>query len=224
MSADDRTWSIEEVIKDPAGWAAMMARRMEQAGQQAPRISEEEVRVARLRAAGFGPRYWNVDWNQVPADIAKAVREYAAAIREHMREGRGLLLVGGVGCGKSSVLALICLEACKYGEVAYVFAPDLYRALHQGTPSDEERLAYWQDVDLLLLDDVDRLYASDWLLSRLDSFAEYRYARKLATCATANNWGAVAQIEELGRMRDRWRETMTYVRCKASTQRRPGAS
>jgi len=216
----ERTWTLEEVIADPEGWAAMMARRTEAVRGDRPRLSDEEINAMFLRAAGFGARYWNASWDRVAADIRPGVQEYVDNIRENMRDGRGLLVVGGVGCGKTSVLALICLEARKYGEVAYVLAPDLYAALHKGTREAEETVAYYRNVDLLLLDDVDRLYlGSEWLLSRLDTFAEHRYARKLATVATANNWAAVKGVEELGRMRDRWRQTMKFIRINGPSQR-----
>jgi len=216
----ERTWTLEEVIADPEGWAAMMARRTEAVRGDRPRLSDEEINAMFLRAAGFGERYWGARWDRVPADMVGPLRKYVASIRENMREGRGLLLAGGVGCGKTSALALICLEARKYGEVAYILAPDLYALLLRGTREAEETVAYYRNVDLLLLDDVDRLYlGSDWLLAQIDTFAEHRYAAKLATVATANNWEAIKEIEALGRLRDRWRQTMKFVKSRAASQR-----
>ena len=231
MQTDDRTGPVAlgdmlaEIERDPKAWAARMAAQCREAHADdppAPVLSPEEVNARRLQAVGFGRRYCYPTWEKVFADGREVLRAYAEDIGARIAEGRGLMILGGLGRGKTHALALLALAACGKHDVAYILAPDLYDLLHRTDPEARAKADYYREVDLLLLDDADRVYSGgEWAMARFDGFMEHRHANMRATCVTVNDFGTLRDQPLLARTLDRWRETMELVRTQAPSQRIP---
>jgi DNA replication protein DnaC len=114
-------------------------------------------------------------------------------------EGRGLLLVGEHGCGKTH-LAAACVNALvrKFYSALFVSVPDYleqlrahYRIEQHGGYSAEDLEDFAGRADLLVLDDLgaERLLADergDWIRDRLHALVDRRYRRELPTVITTN--------------------------------------
>jgi len=211
--SDVLTMTPEELVE----WAKQKAAATTAVHGTPPTISQADLDADYLASCGFGKRYQHPDWSRVPADVATQVAAYTANLIANLEEGRGMLLVGLPGTGKTHILALVALAARNktVRRVEYVFAPHLFDALHRG---DRDEVGRWAKAGLLLLDDVCRLYSTDWNTARFDTFAEDRYAAKLATVATMNTTD-VLRNEGLQRLKDRWSETLPAVTTQAQSQR-----
>lgn len=203
-----------------------------------------------LEACGLGARYWRASWELVTPSLRPALEDYCGHLSERLADGDGLLLGGGVGVGKTQALALIAGAAMDariamgtrrtedgFGnevvvpvtrpvQVRYVFAPDLYQRMFDRTDEAREDVADWQECDLLLLDDFDRIHLSgnaDWLAGRVEAFAEARYAGLRSTVVTMND-AAPLRDERLARTVDRWNETLLKVPVTGASRRRPRAA
>ena len=172
-----------------------------------------------LSGLGFGARYLDPELERVPEDIREEVVGYLGNLGKALRQGRGLLVSGGVGAGKTSLLALVAYPAaCAGFSVANWYAPALFDALHNREPGLYGDTAI---VDLLCIDDFGVQYAGEWGASRFDALMEERYCQRKAVCVTTN-----ATLENLGksgqwaRAVDRWREMCLGLETKAGSQRR----
>ncbi len=159
-----------------------------------------------LGPLGIGERYQSASLEKIPSEGARTfVHTYIDSIGANISAGKGLYVQGGVGTGKTSILALVAYAAASAGHsVVYWYAGELFNRLHR---DDQEAMAAARHCDLLLLDDFGTQYAIDWTVTRFDSLIEYRYAHRKAMCVTTN-----ASSEELEnsdawrRVYDRWKE------------------
>ena len=173
-----------------------------------------------LKGVGFGRRYWYPVIARIPDDIRFAIQDYvhADSISKHIREGMGMMIGGEVGAGKTHALSYIALQ-CHDHWVQYVFAPDLFAALMGKTDEAREKVMRWERCDLLLLDDVDRLYGHDYPVMAFDSFVEHRHTDCRATVVTLNSAEMLQKDARLGAVKDRWADTMVQVETQAQSQR-----
>lgn len=163
-----------------------------------------------LRQGGLGPRYWGMSLECVEQTIRADVAAYLDGVREHIRQGRGLLLSGAVGTGKTAILGLIAERACdeRLSGVEFVHCSTLFAAFYRRAKDDAERVLRWRECSLLLLDDFGMAYAHDFPVAEFEAFCEHRHSEILATCVTTN-----ARVEDLqesrqwARIYDRWRST-----------------
>jgi len=199
-----------------------LSQRLADEDEDRSRPLSDEERLARwLRHVGFGRRYQAPRWDRVVESAHAQLAEYCANLSEHLRRGEGLTLMGGVGTGKTHALSLIAAAARdatvplsdapqlrRAVSVAYVFGPELYNALAETrSPDARQRVLEWQEVDLLLLDDADRLYMADFTVARFEAFVEHRHAEMRTTCVALNT-SDVFRDSRLTRTVDRWRESM----------------
>jgi len=199
--------------------------------------AERRARQRWLSEIGFGARYWEPRWDLVVPELAAPLRDFCADLPERLRTGSGMLIGGGVGVGKTQSLALLALAAMgvrflrvdgdlpQRPEVRYVFAPTLYERMFARDPEARADLRDWEQCDLLLLDDFDRIHLSgnaDWLAGRVESFAEARYANLRSTVVTLNN-AAALEDARLARTVDRWAETLVTVMVRGESRRAPKA-
>lgn len=163
-----------------------------------------------LHERGLGRRYHGMSLESVEASARPEIAAYLERLDAHVRAGRGLLLAGPVGSGKTAILGLIAERAYDLGieSVDFVHCSRLFAAFYRRGREDGERLERWRSRSLLLLDDFGVAYAHDFPLAEFEAFCEYRHAEMLATCMTTN-----ARVEELqasvewARVYDRWRST-----------------
>jgi DNA replication protein DnaC len=166
------------------------------------------------------------DWDQV--DLPELAEWKVPQILEaKLRHGRGLILAGPVGTGKSSVAALIAkgvlalpgevVRTVRWESVAEMV--DEMEAKRDGKFSVERRLRL---PDLLVLDDlgVDKL--AEWQIADLDRIVDARYRRRRSTIVTTNlQISEIARDPAYGRITSRWRETCDAYVMNGEDRRRP---
>lgn len=191
------------------------------------RLSSNEA----LTRAGLGRRYAVASWDEISPALLEPCRAYCEDLPRHVADGRGLVLVGGVGTGKSHAMALVADRALDHqiawartrtddgdGElltrpcaVEWVAAPVLYRILHRpGDGDNPERIGEFERADMLFIDDFDRLYAHEWQVMQFEALMEVRYSERRATCMTLNSL-RVLQVPDLERTLDRLEECSVVV-------------
>jgi DNA replication protein DnaC len=160
--------------------------------------------------------YWKAEWDKVRQP---GIREWCRTLEVRTARpsdgstlnwrllGRGLMLLGGVGTGKSSAAGLICLEAAKLRRtLRWAYAPTLLDELLEwrARPQLMRELAA---VDLLVLDDFGVRALTDWEVGYLDEIVERRYHARRPMVVTANlTVHDLRSDERWARMVDRWRE------------------
>ena len=122
--------------------------------------------------------------------------------------GRGLLIIGPTGTGKSTAAALCCKEAARLRfRVRWSYVPDLADALH-GKPTERATLIReLVAVDLLVLDDFGVRDLADWEIGYLDQIVEGRYRSRRPMIVTTN-WTPADLVKDqrFARLADRWKE------------------
>jgi len=162
------------------------------------------------------PAYADADWSRVRDP---KVREWALGIDARCRRrtegtmnwalaGRGALMVGPRGTGKSSAAALCCREAVKAGRsVHWSYVPDLCDQL-AGKPAERAQLVrHLVHVDLLVFDDFGVRDPADWEIGFLDQIVEGRYRSYRPMIVTSNHTPAMLAADpRMARLVDRWQE------------------
>lgn len=188
-----------------------------------------------LTRCGVGERYWNATRERLREP--EAVLAYLDSLPERVSAGRGLVLLGGVGVGKTAALALLAREAEGHISGAwYTTVTRLMAHLLRGTemrlewvprrgPGPYDNYAREEAVDpkcwpLLLLDEFGAAYESDYAMAAFEDYLGWRYDHRLATCVAANLTPAqIRQNQHYARMVDRWRETCEVVVIGGPSQR-----
>ena len=182
-----------------------------------------------LRECGVGERYWRVTKERLPE---RALMEsYLDNLGENVQEGRGVVLLGAVGVGKTAALALIAREAqgcrraaslVRYTTVSRLMSQVLARLRaggEYGGPSDDD--AVGSACKLLLLDEFGAAYEHDYAMAAFEDYLGWRYDRKLATCVAGNlTPGQIRENPHYARMVDRWRETSEVIVMGGESQRK----
>ncbi len=152
------------------------------------RLFEQSALGPRFRACTFE------SWSERPGTTQahQAAWRYAEEFEERTREGRGLLLFGGGGNGKSHLAAAI-VNRLVAENVACVFqtVPTLLRRVRatfarDAGASEEEILGALVDVPLLVLDDAGAEKHTEWGESTLYYLVDERYRRRLPLVVTSN--------------------------------------
>lgn len=155
----------------------------------------------------------------------KAVLEYAQHVRLRLADGRGLILKGPVGTGKSAAAALLVMQ-CVDDKIPAWFADctsllsDLsaIHALGQANKFDalEHRL---MRADVLVLDDVGQERGDSWAQEQLEKIIAQRYAKMRPTVITTNLTEAQMAGRYGERIIDRLRQTSESIVFKGKSFR-----
>ena len=182
--------------------------------QQRQRIKMQRF----LKRIGVPVDAQNPRWDRVPDSYRDQLRLYADTIGERIVHGDGLILAGGVGCGKTCALALIADSARGGYAVEYRYAADLYDALH----NQDGKVQTARGCDLLLVDDWGTEYPSRWAGNRFQQLINHRHGNRKSTCLTMNmSIAAIKEKRELQRIYDRLRERNAVLETTAESQRQP---
>jgi DNA replication protein DnaC len=151
---------VFERIKCPVGWRH--------------EVKERESR------AGFPRRFMGLLLNQLDDSEAKQQAiEYVMSYEAHKKEGRGLLIAGGTGAGKTQ-LAVSTARAIinKYLEwVKFTTVYDFLEAA-KNFKAREERINPYDSIinaELLVLDDLGADRLTDFAINELIALIDYRY-------------------------------------------------
>ena len=147
----------------------------------------------------------SLDGQQTPA--IKAVRAF---LDEGGADGgEALVLLGGIGCGKTTA---ICAAAATWPKSALFLEADLIARL---AARDHERLAEvmksGESVSLLALDDLYRGHVPDFAGSLIEELLCHRHARERATIISSNLTPDQLSKRLSPRVVDRFREWATIL-------------
>ena len=196
----------------------MLSSQQEQESGNLKEMWNEEIRkrkiesVQKMIAQCIGSHYLN-EFNE---DKIRQKDELDGYIEDIYR-GKGLIITGGVGVGKTMDLVYIVKKLATHANfnsdtVGYYFMPDLFNLLHFGKGT---KLA-----KNVILDDWGREYAEPFALSRFEIFIEELYAREIPVIATTN-----LKIKEFigregwERITDRMRETCNVLKIRGKSMR-----
>jgi DNA replication protein DnaC len=170
---------------------------------------ENEERL--WRSLGVPERYWTAEWGQ--AFKGKEVRR---RLIPALRRGRGAVILGHTGTGKSCLLALILRAAAEAGlRGRMISAHDLL---------DFRAVDGVEDVPVLGIDDLGVVpWPGAAARARWDRLVDYRYARKLPIVVTSNLEPAEFRDFVGERAWDRIRETCWFIWIPGESRRRPEA-
>jgi hypothetical protein len=140
----------------------------------------------RLVVKGFG--------DYVPlTEVLGAARDdcvaYVDRFTEPERKGKGLLLVGGYGVGKTHLAVAVARELHARGYIKTSRCWDNEYLLHKLRQHNEECAQILEEamsVDLLLLDDLNVLEATSWAARQIAMVVNHRWGRKLPLIITTN--------------------------------------
>ena len=180
---------------------------------------------------GVGRRYWDakVDLLREPEPVVSYLDDLAGQVEE----GRGLLLLGPVGVGKTAALALIAREAqgklpgvwyaTTSGVIDHVLRGAQMRTeiqgfgIEQGQPYEVDP----KEWPLLLLDEFGAAYESDYAMAAFEDYLGWRYDQKMATCVASNlTPERIKSNVHTERMVDRWKQTCRVVVIGGESMRR----
>ncbi len=156
----------------------------------------------------MGDEYADARVSDVEPRIRPQVERYLDELSGHLSAGRGLLLTGTFGTGKTSILALVMRRFYELGmrECWFVYAQDVFSAL-VGRDELSSRAAWRaENATLLLLDGFGEAaeYALPW--TQFELLVEKRKSRRLTTCISANlSLRDLKARPEYARVLERWK-------------------
>lgn len=171
-------------------------------------------------AAGIPKRYYGMsfEWLKENGTFQNAnkeayaiVKDYRDNLAEYMNTGKGLILRGPAGTGKTSLAVCILKEVMKLNTVAMMISmPNLLDTML--TLSKGDRVAYLayeqklKHIPMLLLDDFGAEYSkSDWVAAKVESIIIERYNSMRPIIITTNYSDQWTKDNYSGRIYDRLR-------------------
>ncbi|MBK8021492.1 MAG: ATP-binding protein [Chloroflexi bacterium] len=181
------------------------------------RAADDTARIERLRELSNLDTYHSLRFDNfltalpglTPAQNSSLDSAWNRAFNYAQAPEGWLLLVGGVGCGKTHLAAAIGHERVRRGDtVLFVTTPDLLDHLRStyGPTSEvgyDELFDRLRDAPLLILDDLGAENPSPWAREKLYQLINHRYSLALPTVITTNS--------TLDQMDPRLRSRMTDV-------------
>ena len=140
--------------------------------------------MERLRQLGWPVVYNQSDWARVDAKVAQDVKQFLAAGMTD-KHFRGIYICGGIGTGKSCLLALIARFFAMY----YPFNPQFIsvsQLFDMYFERNYDRVNALMQSTLLFLDDLGTEYSTDFPLAKFSRMMEYRYSHLYPTFVTSN--------------------------------------
>lgn len=174
-----RIWS-----KCPQCSAELKALSQAKRAAEEAELAEKRHRVAldasRIPARFIGRTFANFKADTPAQQHAVTVaRDFAENFAEHARKGGSLILSGQPGTGKSHLAAAV-LQTMLSKDVRYLTCMDLIRAIRETWRKDSEKsesqiLRYFEELDLLVIDEVGMQYGTDGEQTILFDVLDRRY-------------------------------------------------
>lgn len=164
----------------------------------------------KYKEANIGEKYWNanlqfykkhmrgmqvyIGGKRTPKNVdffSEYIRLYISTFQNRLQDGRGFLLSGECGCGKTGALCFIVKELKLKGYKAYyIDTNELLETISASYDKDAdavEKLAKLKTYDLLVLDDFGSEYGKDtWRYNIFLKLLKSRYSKNLPTLMSTN--------------------------------------
>ena len=204
--------------------------------------------AAYLRLSGVSRRYRTADLHSIqPKDGQEKALEACRALADNLEDGEGLMLVGGVGSGKTLLASATAVRMCKkqaegaredfkrnFARVTdtldYLLRPwvqmvstvalfSQLKACFDGAGRAEDILEKYKTARLLILDDLGAETATEWVRERLFEIIDSRYGACLPLLVTTNLLPSELEGRLGKRIADRPREMCRVVNITTASQR-----
>lgn len=123
-----------------------------------------------------------------PGDLDSRLAKWADDLADPLSPGKGLILTGPVGVGKTWALwhaAERAVRAGFAGGICFVQAGSFRRAVAPAT-TDPAVFGKWKGIGLLILDDLGSPRLSEWDLDNLHELTHARWEYQLPTAVASN--------------------------------------
>lgn len=187
-----------------------------------------------LSQYGIKGRYKDMDFDKLkelgaPPEDKEAYNnafKYSLHLSEHIRNGRGLILMGPVGTGKTILAISILRTAINQGYNGYLISMisllDTLLVLSKGPA--EHYLKFENQIrncPLLVLDDFGAEYDNKWVGNKVDAIISDRVERGRATIITTNLNVKQIKTDYDSRIYDRLKSTSFLLQFKGKSKREP---
>ena len=189
--------------------------------------AKEQAREKRqwLSDHGVALEYQQATLAGVDPAIRTQIGAYLLGLSRHVHAGKGLLITGARGVGKTCILGLVAQRAyeCKlFPEM--VTEQELFSMLTAPEDSPQrERASRLERCRLLLMHEFGAAYEHDFPYARLENLVEKRWSNHRATCITSNiplkGEDSLSTIPRYQRVIDRWK-TSCFLFAIAGESRR----
>lgn len=152
-----------------------------------------------LEQHGIYRRFWdttaeNIDRRGVPDNVKRqwwSVRAFIAKLHDHIRDGEGLILSGGVGTMKTTMAIAILRELVDTkGQGYFIPMASLLDTINSMRERHDASLQAFEHklrtTSLLVLDDLGAEYDHTWVQCKVDAIVNERYNRMRSTIVTTN--------------------------------------
>lgn len=145
---------------------------------------------------------WNDDlsdfqWTSAYDTVKKIFYDYLNNLEERVMEGRGIMLFGQKGTGKTRLLCYILIQIMKQLEVPcqYYHTSELYELLKDEWSEQRDRaMERCKGVQVLLIDDIGQSIGGYRVLYGIHGIINHRYERH--KCTFVNSMRTIERLED----------------------------